>query len=671
MRRHHYLVSILTLILLVFLQNTVQAFKNPNVSYFVFSPDGKYLAKLFQASNNTWIKVQETGGMGTIAQWQIQDFQPYAIRFSQHDSTRLLLADSARYMVYDLKTGKPEIVHAQVAAAGQVIVGADFDVTGNQLLWATRNQVFQTNLEHRHDRRVASLETDAGEIKSVVPLSNGKLAVVLKGSNKILLFSPESPLFAEELAGHHSPVAGATTPDGNLLLSLGADRTLLIWDVNRLKILRTLNLGNPAEDVQVKGVSLDEPRKHLLVKTASDAEGIGQRYALADLLKGTVDPDKQSLIVTLSGNLYSSAVVSADNSGSRTESVTRVEAFKQQSYKPKNRNSLYDLAKIEADNENYEAALDFIRRISLDDPQYKESRELQKQVKNRIALKADLDAALQEYRRGNLESARIQLENILARNPDNEQVKRYLDLIDSKLSKGAWLKILLALLVLILLGLLGYLVWVYRETISSRLASIRGTEDGSAKEKKIVRDRREFILRLEETKKMLKKAVVLDRAGKFKDKWLEFSGILADIEKRAKIKDKFLADLGEQLTKMQQKILKLSPGSRISRKDPEPEVEPDKKEPPETEKPAKDRMIEEEPEKKKEPNYYQVLGIAEDATTEQIKKAYYSKMQEYHPDKHNASDFEWVKDEAARMTALVQEAYAILQDPKKRKQYQP
>lgn len=59
------------------------------------------------------------------------------------------------------------------------------------------------------------------------------------------------------------------------------------------------------------------------------------------------------------------------------------------------------------------------------------------------------------------------------------------------------------------------------------------------------------------------------------------------------------------------------------------------------------------------PDYYKMLGVARDATPEQIKKAYRKLAREYHPDA--GGDEEKFKD--------VNEAYEVLSDEKKRKLY--
>jgi molecular chaperone DnaJ len=62
-------------------------------------------------------------------------------------------------------------------------------------------------------------------------------------------------------------------------------------------------------------------------------------------------------------------------------------------------------------------------------------------------------------------------------------------------------------------------------------------------------------------------------------------------------------------------------------------------------------------------DYYQILGISESATPEEIKKAYRKLAKQYHPDA-NQND-----PRAADRFKEVGEAYAVLHDPAKRKQY--
>ncbi|NQU63770.1 MAG: J domain-containing protein [SAR324 cluster bacterium] len=234
---------------------------------------------------------------------------------------------------------------------------------------------------------------------------------------------------------------------------------------------------------------------------------------------------------------------------------------------------------------------------------------------------------------------------------------------------------MLTLLILIILGSLGFLAWKYEDEIRKKLGVSKRKSGQDSAAKNSTEDRKDFIFLLDETKRMLKKAVVLDSGGKLKDRWIEISANLSSIEKRAKLRDKFLPDLGAQLSKIQQWILKLSPGSKVSQKkkeETESTAENSQKNDTNQKSPPKQPLsIEDRSEKKMNLDYYQVLGVSEKATAGQIKKAYHQKMQEYHPDKHNASDFGWVKEEASRMTNMIQKAYNVLGDPQKRKQYQP
>jgi len=62
-------------------------------------------------------------------------------------------------------------------------------------------------------------------------------------------------------------------------------------------------------------------------------------------------------------------------------------------------------------------------------------------------------------------------------------------------------------------------------------------------------------------------------------------------------------------------------------------------------------------------NFYNILGINEDATKDDIKKAYRTLQMKYHPDKNSSSQ------ESINMTQKINEAYETLYDDDKKKQY--
>lgn len=70
----------------------------------------------------------------------------------------------------------------------------------------------------------------------------------------------------------------------------------------------------------------------------------------------------------------------------------------------------------------------------------------------------------------------------------------------------------------------------------------------------------------------------------------------------------------------------------------------------------------------KRKDYYKILGIAKNASTDDIKKAYRKRAMVHHPDRHaNATEGE--KKEQEMKFKEVGEAYGILSDPKKRLRY--
>lgn len=61
-------------------------------------------------------------------------------------------------------------------------------------------------------------------------------------------------------------------------------------------------------------------------------------------------------------------------------------------------------------------------------------------------------------------------------------------------------------------------------------------------------------------------------------------------------------------------------------------------------------------------NYYEILGVDEDADEDEIRKAYRKKAQKWHPDRSD-------KPNAEDKFKEIGEAYAVLSDPEKRKKY--
>lgn len=61
-------------------------------------------------------------------------------------------------------------------------------------------------------------------------------------------------------------------------------------------------------------------------------------------------------------------------------------------------------------------------------------------------------------------------------------------------------------------------------------------------------------------------------------------------------------------------------------------------------------------------NYYEILGVETTASSNEIKQAYFSLARQYHPDSNHS-------DSAAELFLVLQKAYEVLRNPKKRKEY--
>lgn len=67
--------------------------------------------------------------------------------------------------------------------------------------------------------------------------------------------------------------------------------------------------------------------------------------------------------------------------------------------------------------------------------------------------------------------------------------------------------------------------------------------------------------------------------------------------------------------------------------------------------------------------HYDLLRLKPSATLDEIRTAYHKLLKQYHPDLHNASQFNWIKDESERMSRRISEAYEVLSDESARAHY--
>ncbi|MEW6600803.1 MAG: DUF4388 domain-containing protein [Nitrospirota bacterium] len=67
--------------------------------------------------------------------------------------------------------------------------------------------------------------------------------------------------------------------------------------------------------------------------------------------------------------------------------------------------------------------------------------------------------------------------------------------------------------------------------------------------------------------------------------------------------------------------------------------------------------------------YYEALGVAKDASMEEIESAYFQLLKQFHPDRHFSFPSLDIKDKLLKIISYISEGYEILSDPMKREEH--
>jgi hypothetical protein len=664
------------ILIIVIAWSTITAADSNLNKFFVLNPTEQYLIRIFNQNGTTNIRLFETKEMNQISQWQITDFSPHTVRFSDTNPNQLILASQNKIITYNIGGGKEQKTYEHEVTNGETITQISFDRESNDIIWATDYTVYKTNPKENKTTKIGLVDKSKGPINSLSILKGHKIAVSQKKSLDIHVFSPGYQKVGKKVSEHKAPVVGIQSPKGQTIYSVDKQHNILIWDIFTRQIINQAKLPQPDIDSEIIATGLDDQNENLLILHQIGKDIYGEKYRLNDLKNGIISPKKHAISGNKSGQLHSTnALLSSDYSpvDAITEEIKKQKPIFILPDPPKQKPTPLQLATIEAQSENYYKALDFIKQVSADDPEYRQSRILQKEIYDKIDAQNKINAAKEQYASHSYQSAKILLNEALEKDSKNKQAKKYLNLVEKQLSRSFWNKIYIAAIIIAILGIGGFIIYKFLFAAEKENQSEKETFDeynlhnGNISEIKLLRQ--EFITTRNQTREILKRAILMDKMGKYKIKWIEFSTQIKIIEKKAKLSEKKLPELIEELKTLQTSVKNISWHKFKRAQRHTKYTGPKNKDQQQSQK--KTANNNQQGDATEELNYYEILGVSKNATTEEIKKAFRIRMKEYHPDKHNASDFKWIKEEASRMTKLIQEAYQTLSDPAKRKTYTP
>jgi DnaJ-domain-containing protein 1 len=334
-------------------------------------------------------------------------------------------------------------------------------------------------------------------------------------------------------------------------------------------------------------------------------------------------------------------------------------------------------AKKLMDAGEFERAVGVLIRVPVESELYQQARDLIREAEAKSQIQQNLKNARDSIRVGNWDQARFQIKKVLDQDPNNPEALALLKEIES--GEQADLVKFWGIPAVVLVSFAGlglYLVrrrprWLQKVVVDEGQAPegqrpfrVR-QEPPEAKSSGPSLDEQRYREALTKTTELLRLALRKDAHREHAVRLMDFQAEIKVIAQKGEAPDADFRRLTTQLLVLQQTLrgMKFRGKARGKETGTRPKSEEQSQQ-----KQSSEQASGPEP-AAPSGNYYELLGVSPSAPLEEIKKAYHQKLKEYHPDRHQSSEFSWVREQAEAMTLKLRQAYDVLSDPAARQKY--